>query len=353
MNEHIGVKRVLHIDAIKGIAIICVVLGHVIDGYISANMWEQHEVVLKAIFNIIYSFHMPLCFMVSGYLYKLSYFDNKGNVKKEKLKNHVFDFIIVYIIFCIMFWGSKIIIPGAVNNKSNLTDVLFIWGKPMPSFWYLYVLIGLYAVFALHKQLNYDWKVVLPILILINLISNFIGGLGNWFEVKRLLYNGLFFYIGILKCDGYKTFFKNKLNNFIVVTCGVIIAIYFIFIGKAINTIPFINAFVSIIISLSLWKLTEKISDNIFISNSGLFKGVCILGKHMIEIYTIHLFVATIVRILFVKLGFNNIIGCIILNTLITIAIPVVCGYILRKINIYKWIYRPFNSLISIRYNDK
>ncbi len=50
-------KRLDYIDALRGFGIILVVLGHLHFGH---NMLHQY----------IYAFHMPLFFLVSGYLYR-------------------------------------------------------------------------------------------------------------------------------------------------------------------------------------------------------------------------------------------------------------------------------------------
>ena len=52
------VKRVDYLDYAKGIAIILVVLGHIFSG--------------GNIKTYIYSFHMPLFFIISGYLFNYS-----------------------------------------------------------------------------------------------------------------------------------------------------------------------------------------------------------------------------------------------------------------------------------------
>lgn len=69
-------ERIVHLDAIKGLAIILVVVGHVIAW--NYPDWEQvclfkpiqpvNYMVGGVVWQIIYSFHMALFFMVSGYL---------------------------------------------------------------------------------------------------------------------------------------------------------------------------------------------------------------------------------------------------------------------------------------------
>ena len=71
-------KRVPWIDAIKGFAIINVVIGHVVDGYIGAGMYLEQVEIMEDIFNLIYSFHMALFFAISGMTCRLAYFMPAG-----------------------------------------------------------------------------------------------------------------------------------------------------------------------------------------------------------------------------------------------------------------------------------
>lgn len=52
------------IDILKGIAIILVVYGHVIQRSMSPYEIDAH---LNPVFKLIYTFHMPLFFFLSGY----------------------------------------------------------------------------------------------------------------------------------------------------------------------------------------------------------------------------------------------------------------------------------------------
>ncbi len=62
--------RLEYIDAIKGFTIILMVMGHVI-----AWMFVDWKVLIPSqsspaiLWNLIYSFHMPLFMFVSGFLY--------------------------------------------------------------------------------------------------------------------------------------------------------------------------------------------------------------------------------------------------------------------------------------------
>lgn len=60
------------LDALKGIAIILVVLGHCIQFGSGSSFLDSKSFFDNTIFKIIYSFHMPLFMLISGYLFHFS-----------------------------------------------------------------------------------------------------------------------------------------------------------------------------------------------------------------------------------------------------------------------------------------
>jgi fucose 4-O-acetylase-like acetyltransferase len=81
-------KRNVTIDVMKGMGILLVVLGHAIQKNIS-------DYQLDPLFNIIYSFHMPMFFAVSGYLMYKTLKSNRLNW----LKNKAIYFVIPHVVF--------------------------------------------------------------------------------------------------------------------------------------------------------------------------------------------------------------------------------------------------------------
>ena len=92
-------KRIEYVDILKGIGIICVLLGH--------NLVVQDDGQLPEIMRyIIYSFHMPLFFFLSGYVFSTKV--NWTNFIKKKIKTIVvpmYIFSLVVMIFNILYYG--------------------------------------------------------------------------------------------------------------------------------------------------------------------------------------------------------------------------------------------------------
>ncbi len=76
-----GEKRIEWIDTAKGIGIVLVVVGHT-------------SFVPKAMINLIFAFHMPLFFFLSGCVYK-----KKSNYYYLQAKDLLLKYIIISCVF--------------------------------------------------------------------------------------------------------------------------------------------------------------------------------------------------------------------------------------------------------------
>lgn len=105
-------QRIDWIDIAKGIGIICVVMGHIFLPQMLAN-------------KIIYLFHMPLFFFVSGFLYKKNEHNISYTVKKFRnlIIPYFSVFILVYPILLIFYFPD-----GYAINHFEKDIILYICG---------------------------------------------------------------------------------------------------------------------------------------------------------------------------------------------------------------------------------
>lgn len=94
-------KRIGSIDALKGIGIVLVILGH------------THGLFR----NYIFSFHMPLFFFISGFLFNIEKYKSVGVFIKKKFKT----LLIPYIFFSFI---SLIVAFIVTNNESDILQVV-------------------------------------------------------------------------------------------------------------------------------------------------------------------------------------------------------------------------------------
>lgn len=90
-------KRISFIDISRAIAIVLIVLGHTI-------VHSKHCFVL---FKIIYSFHVALFFIISGYLFKIKNESFLSFIKNKFIRLLIPYFFLVCSIFNSIFYIWK------------------------------------------------------------------------------------------------------------------------------------------------------------------------------------------------------------------------------------------------------
>lgn len=99
--------RLQNLDIVKGIAIIGVVFGHL----------ELNDTWLK---TIVYAFHLPVFFIVSGIVLSLKYSNNTNSIDLVKhFWRRIKQLLVPYFIFCIIkiifFCSLSFVSVGAIN----------------------------------------------------------------------------------------------------------------------------------------------------------------------------------------------------------------------------------------------
>lgn len=145
-------NRVENIDVLKGIGILFMVLGH------------MH--FSKTFNHYVYAFHMPLFFLISGYLYK------KPALLKQAIWRKAKSLLIPYFSFGIGYWILWVALHGkeAENLFAPLRELLFngIDGLMYESaLWFLPTLFVAYISFALidKKITGFAYKTVIVFLL--------------------------------------------------------------------------------------------------------------------------------------------------------------------------------------------
>lgn len=179
-------SRIEWIDALKGIAILVVVIGHCVADSLHSNTFPIYQQYMQMFYDFIYSFHMPFFFTISGFVFYLA-------TKHINIKYKLLNFSLIYLIWSTLMWISKYVMAKDVNNPVTFFDLVSLIYKPIMVYWYLYVLILMYATVALLKveKINIRALVLAAIIAVLSKLSNLeIGILGQY------LYHMYFFLVG-------------------------------------------------------------------------------------------------------------------------------------------------------------
>ena len=137
MQTHRAPDRLDWVDLAKGLGILLVVFGHVWRGLASARLpIPPHQ--FHAIDQFLYSFHMPLFFLISG----LFVFRSATAPLKSFLARIFGSIAYPYVLWTVIFVGFRAAFVSYTNTKIDAAGILrtFLW-IPHEQFWFLYALM--------------------------------------------------------------------------------------------------------------------------------------------------------------------------------------------------------------------
>ena len=206
-------KRIVWIDLAKAMAIIMVIMGHAIGEY--ALNFKKLEI-------IIYSIHIPLFFILSGYTFKV-----KSDTKRWII-NRIKKIMVPYLLFCFCITVCHIMETFILNqdngfwmklfSKSGSINTIFLTPKSaFSNLWFLPCLV--FAEIILYSILKYvkqSWirniVCLLPGLIILLLKINVVLP----FSLCTVIVSVMYLYIG---CEIKKFIdIKEKNNNVLVIS---------------------------------------------------------------------------------------------------------------------------------------
>lgn len=190
-------KRIEYIDVAKGITILLVIVGHV-------------EELPPPIKSIIYSFHMPIFFLLSGYFFKK---ESLSVATKKMFRSLIIPYFVVGAIMRLCQIGINIL----EGNPFDYFDVFSLFGVTwklgkdfdivsVGAIWFLVVLFWS----KIYLQVVINSKYSLMILVLLANISIFLTmvfGIILPFGIQQALVCSLFVFAGAI-CKKYGLFEK-------------------------------------------------------------------------------------------------------------------------------------------------
>lgn len=328
-------NRIEWIDALKGFAILTVVIGHCADGILSAGMYTQYQTSLRALYDFIYSFHMPLFFIISGFVFWLS-------ASYDKYKTKVFDFVIVYLIWDFLTWLVKFLLASRVNRQVGFDELLGILYHPINPMWYLYVLIAFYLLFSVLgiKKVNLKTVIICGVIAVLDKMLNLNIGILN-----QILYYAYFFVVG-----GYIE--QTKLYTRIkVIWIG--IASVFLMSNMYLYISDFqFNVMTDTVRIFAVANLASLICFYVLprVRVNNILK---LMGENTLQIYVVHCFITAGLRLAFKATGINNLLLYMIAGTFLGVLIPILIARVCSKLYYFNFVFQPTRTIKQIKFTNK
>lgn len=273
---------------LKGIAIILVVLGHSFS-FTGFNILDNN-ILNRYIHDSIYSFHMPLFFMIAGFFTN----NHEDNLNKKFYVSKIKRLLIPYIFINIVDAIPRHLFNDLVNNKSNSIErIIFYSGAAT---WFVYTLFIVFLIFPVIEKyiIKKDKYYLVGItLLFLNLFE--IGTTVKIFTIDRLVYMSFYFYIGyLLKVHYEKISDLVKEYNIIYI----IVIILSILCGNFYNKFLLTKIFFPFLGITSFWYISLKIKN----TKSSLYKFLTFCGENSLSFYLLEVFCGTIYRVVLIKI---------------------------------------------------
>lgn len=297
-------KRIPYWDNIKGLLIILVVVGHLIESLPQGQ--------LGLIYKLIYLFHMPLFVFVSGYMAKF-------NLKKN-MKAFLLPYLVIQPICCI-----------ATGNPIQ-------WTTPFWILWYLISLFIWYLCVPVLEKIPTRYR---PLLIIVSIIIACLIGynsnIGYYASVSRSFVFFPYFALGYYSKYYYSI---HKHENFInrneyIIKIAISALVFFILgvliiKGSALNAkwlygaYSYTTANYSILYRLMHYSAAIILGCFIMIFIPHRKSVLTEIGQNSFKIYLTHMIIVPALNHLFNLLTINNLLGeaiCIILGIIFCITL--------------------------------
>lgn len=334
--------RKVWIDGLKGFAALTVVLGHVVSGYLEAGQFEAQKGFLTAVFNGIYAFHMPLFFVISGFVFSLAYLDGEGTPKKDRIRIQLGNVAAVYVGWSLLLGGLKILFTRNVSNVVLPSDLLWIPLKAIGLYWYLYVLFLCYlmAAFLVGKHTIRRCYVACAAALVACLCKNLLSPFLPGYTVFLLLDYGFFFLLGVLlQRDPRALAGIGKPVGFLSFgVAGIGMAVFFLAGedgARNWGSIDFWGAIMALSLSLSVLGLAR------WCDGKGVAGALAPIGRYSLEIFLLQTFVIAANRTFLPMVGITDFAVSLCTSFVTAVAVPILLSILTKKLRVHDLLFCP------------
>jgi fucose 4-O-acetylase-like acetyltransferase len=322
--------RLQWVDQAKGIGIVLVVFGHVIDGVHNAGI-KIDALTFRLTWDALYSFHIPLFFFLSGLFFPHSW-QQRG--LRAVMLNKVDTLVYPYLLWSLLQGFTQVALSHHVNNPVTAGEVLSLLWHPRQEFWFLYALFFTYliaCVLYFFVPARHRWMLLLGAVVLYFLRTNIPHVAAVWYPAWYLLY----FLAGALLHPAARFVTERtaiSLPVAVLVFVGAIAALHqFSRQLEGGQSNPVISA-ANIIAAVAGTVMTIAVSA--LLARHG-WNSMAYLGRMSLQVYLLHTTAAGFTRIVLQKvLGVANLQVYLVLGTAVGVGAPLLFAYLVERWNI-------------------
>ena len=344
-NSSQNKTRYYWVDNTKLFACVLVVLCHLFPSFFAAGILPSSQWASMTV-AAVYTFHVPLFFVCSGFLYQKS---NRVHDMKSwggNLLSKLIGLGVPYFVFSLITLLTKLLFKNDVNTKasSDILNVLFV--NPTAPYWYLYALFVFFVIVPCFNTKNDAKKffvisLVLKALYIIN--ADFVH-MNPPYIVNSISGRLIWFALGILLAFDVIDFNKKsvRLIGAICFIAGVVLSIilfkdgFFTEYAKLIIGICFVTSFTILFNSLKIDKLNTLCQR---------------LSALFMPVFLMHTIFAAGCRIVMVRLGIDSAFIHVAVGLFASFIFPSLYYIIAKRIPLLMFLIYP-NKVIKSKENS-
>ena len=316
------------IDYAKGIAILLVAIGHAFPDA-SALGGVQNE-YLRMFRDVIYQFHMPLLFFISGMLtgkvLRLETVTDRYGYVKDRAKR----LLLPYISVAVVYLPFKVVLSSFANQPYDITGLwkIILGENPDGGLWFLYALFLIQSTMCFFVS-----KKNLAVSLFVSVVIAF---LIVWMDTKWYWVDDAFFYMCFVIAGLWyaKSSLFNKPINllYIMVFLALFIVSLTVFLMTKSPYCKLSSGFLGSLLVIGISKMI--VTGNAI---SGVLKS---LGQYTMDIYIFHGILMVVARILFYSIfGWNYYLCCAIMLMVGLIMPFVISKYLVRPVPLFRKLF--------------
>jgi fucose 4-O-acetylase-like acetyltransferase len=313
--------RITWVDSAKGVGIFLVVLGHTLRGLQSSSILPENA-SFRFVDSWIYSFHMPLFFLLSGLFAERRVDRSPGFFLKEKLETLAYPYLVWSTLQTLM----QIALGRYTNKQTNLSDLLGILINPIMQFWFLYALFLMSLIYYFLRRCGLGPPGVLSIFSLF-----WASQLGTpvipWFPLESARNQGLFYATGAVidQQGGSERIDRARgwtLVAMVILGYGVVTA----------SALRALEPMMLLQLAITFCGIAGSVALSVILSRGDRLDFLRVMGVYSLEIYVAHTIFSAGLRIVLQKmLKVQDVSVHLLVGTVGGIVLPMILAWTCRR----------------------
>lgn len=316
-------RRMVWVDYAKGIAIILVAYRHILIGIERSGI--EVATWLRNANDIVYSFRMPLFFILSGIFISRTMEKYQGSAF-VRLKSKTI--LYPYLVWGVIQITIQIMLSRFTNSQRHMIDYTYLITNPraIDQLWYLLALFNCSILFFLFSYtLKLNKFIIAAIGLVLYALSKPIEDISL---IHDIAYYFLFLVIGVLCRDffvkeSYQRYFKSW--PILLASLPVFFASQWYWLShQDMNLFLFLP--VTLVGCFVIYSLSFILAENNWLA------AITIAGRHSLQIYLMHLLIVSFTRMVMVKVfHIETAIPILLVCWVLGITIPIAVYSVLKR----------------------